>query len=571
MPFISVADEIRNRSFTSVENKFITKYLPVLEPVAAKVYLYALYLVQSGNRSYGLSDLADALSISDDDAKSYFEYLEELELVSILSDSPFEIKILEAENIYGTPKKFKPEKYSDFTASVQNIIKGRMISTNEFREYFYLLEEYGFEQNALEMIISYCVNLKGDNIRFQYIKKVAKSFAEEGITTAKKVDEKLSAYTSSTPALIRIFSAAGIKKQPDIDDDKLYKKWTDELGFEEDAITAAAKNFKAHTPEKLDISLTELYKNKKFDKKEIEDYCKNKNSVYVLTSKIAKNLAVYMQNSAPYVENYVSLWCNRGYSSESLEKLSLYCFKNGQNSFENMNSLIEKLYDGGIVSDGSVDEYIARRTAEDGLLREILSLCGLTRKVISFDRDCLYRWRDWEFSDDMLREAAKLSSGKSNPIAYMNAILSSWKSEGIYSVDKIPTRQTTSAAHATTSGGLDRAAIERHYSDLRHLAEERAEKTLACACADPIYGKIYSRLKELSIDLVFAEAVDGKAAEQISEEIQKLEADGNARLAELNINKTDFSPRYSCQICNDTGYEKDGTPCKCLKQLINNI
>ena len=217
MALISISDELAKKSFTSVENKFITKYLPVLEPVAVKVYLFSLYIYQNGLSSYTVGDMAKSLSITEDEVKNYFEYLEEFELVSVISLSPFEIKILDAENVYGTPKKIKPEKYSDFSKTVQNIIKGRMISTNEFREYFLLLEEYGFEQDALIMIINYCVNLKGDGIRLQYIKKVAKSFADDGITSAKKVDDKLSAYTSSTPALIRIFSAAGINKQPDID------------------------------------------------------------------------------------------------------------------------------------------------------------------------------------------------------------------------------------------------------------------------------------------------------------------------------------------------------------------
>ena len=272
MPLISVSDNLAKKSFTSVENRFITKYLPVLEPNAIKIYLFSLYVYQNGLSSYSLEDFAKHLSLTEDETKNYFEYLEEFELVSVISFSPFEVKILDADNVYGTPKKFKPEKYADFTKTVQNIIKGRMISTNEFREYFVLLEDYGFEQDALLMIITYCVNLKGDNIRFQYIKKVAKSFAEDGITTAKKVDEKLSAYTSSTPALLKIYSASGIKKQPDIDDDKLYKKWTAELGFEDEAIIAASKHFKAKTSEKIDEALSELYKSKKFDVKEIEDY-----------------------------------------------------------------------------------------------------------------------------------------------------------------------------------------------------------------------------------------------------------------------------------------------------------
>ena len=571
MPFISVSDEVAKKSFTSVENKFITKYLPVLEPVSVKVYLYSLYLYQCGQTSFTLSDLANSLQITEDAAKEYFKYLEELELVSITSLAPFEVKILDADNIYGTPKKFKPEKYADFTKSVQNVIKGRMISPNEFRDYFCLLEDYGFEQNALIMIINYCVNLKGDDIRYAYIKKVAKSFADDGVTTAKKVDEKLSAYTSSTPALIKLFNATGIKKQPDIDDDRLYKKWTSSLGFDDGAIIAAAKYFKAKSVEKIDLVIEELYKNRKFDVKEIEDYCITKNSVLSLTLEIAKNLGVYMQNPAPYVENYVNVWCNYGFTFDSLKTISVYCFRHGKNSFEDMNTLVQKLYDEGIVADISVDGYVKEKAEEDKIIKEILSVCGLTRKIIEWDRQSLSRWRSWNFSDEMLFEAAKLSSGKSNPMAYMNGILSAWKTEGIFSADKIAAQTPTAVKTAAPASRDGRAEIERHYYELRHAAEERAEKALAKATADSVYNGIRKELNELAIKLAFAEIRDKNLAKELSESIEKLENKADKRLKELNIDKSEFTPRYSCPKCSDTGYDKFGNPCECMDRFIKSM
>ena len=571
MALISVSDELAIKSFTSIENKFITKYMPVLEPLAVKVYLFSLYLYQNGLTSYTIEDLAKSLSISEEDVKNYFDYLEEYELVSIISHSPFEVKILDANNLYGSPKKIKPEKYADFSKSVQNIIKGRMISTNEYREYFVLLEEYGFEQNALIMIINYCVNLKGDNIRLQYIKKVAKSFAEDGITTTKKVDEKLSAYTSSTPSLIKIFSSAGINRQPDIDDDKLYKKWTEELGFEETAISAAAKYFKAKTSEKIDNALCELYKNKKFDVKEIEDYCKNKNSVLNATLDIARSLGVYVQNSAPYVENYVNVWYDYGFTFDCMKEIAAYCFKHNKKSFEDMHEFILKLYNVGIVTDYIVSNHLADLDAEDAFIKQLISQCGLTRKVIDWDKENLVRWRGWNFSDEMLMEAAKLSAGKSNPMAYMNGILSAWKNDGTFSLDKIQKPTPSYSKPVASESRADKVAIEQHYYDLRHRAEYVAECALARATDDEVYGKIYKNLNELSIQLALAEARNDNNAEEISKRIQKLEIKGDKRLKELKIDKSDFIPHYSCKKCNDTGYIGNGTPCDCMKRFIETL
>jgi DNA replication protein DnaD len=584
MPFVSVSDDLRNKSYVSVENKFITKYLPILEANAVKVYLFALYIFQSGQSGYTLTDLATKLEMTEEDAKNYFTYLEEFELVSITSLNPFEVKILECDNVYGTPKKIKPEKYADFSIEVQSIISGRMISTNEFLEYYLLLEEYGFERNALLMIISYCVNLKGNDIRFQYIKKVAKSFADDGLTTAKKVEKKLSSYTTSTPALIKLFSTCSINRQPDIEDDKLYLKWSNEMGFTDEAIIAGAKYFKAKSIEKIDSAMTELYNNKKFDVKEIDDYCKNKNSVYQLTFDIARSLGVYIQNIAPYVENYTTNWINYGFDRDALLLISNHCFMHGKNSFATMNDFLIVLYDEGIVTTDSVKEKIAKIDSEEKLINTILTTCGLTRKIIPMDKDCLKRWKNWGFSDEMLIECARLSSGTNNPISYMNAILSTWKNDGIFTIDKIAKQSsasktstsnktsTTKSNSSSTQTRDNKALIEAHYYDLRHTAEQRAEQNLANAMKDEVYSELRKRINSLSIELAFAEARGVKGTET-EKQIKTLEAQADKRLAELHIDKAGFLPNYSCKKCNDTGYDSTGKQCDCLKKFMkeNNL
>jgi DNA replication protein DnaD len=472
MAFISVADEVAKKSLTTIKNKFITKYLPMLDSDAIKVYIFSVYIYQNSQSGYTICDLATKLQISEEQAINCFEYLDEMELVKITSTSPFEVKILDCENIYGTPKKLKPEKYADFAIEVQSIITGRMVSPNEYMEYYYLLEEYGFERNALLMIINYCVNMRGADIRSQYIIKVAKSFAEDEITSAKNVEEKLSNYTASTPALLKIFAACGINKKPDYDDDSFYQKWSKELGFDDQAIIAASKFFKIKSTERLDNALCELYKNRKFDVKEIEDYCKTKNSVYAAAKDIAKLLGVYMQDASPYVENYINVWIGFGFELDTLKLIANYCFLNGKNSFEKMNDFILSLYDEGIITTADVDNKIDQLAGEDKLIKNLLSACGLTRKIIPMDRECLKRWKSWNFSNEMLFAAAETSLGKNNPVAYMNTVLSSWKSKGIFTKEQIP-------ANPQSDGKANRKSAKQAQRD-----KENA-----------IYKEIYDELK----------------------------------------------------------------------------
>ena len=110
-----------------------------------------------------------------------------------------------------------------------------------------------------------------------------------------------------------------------------------------------------------------------------------------------------------------------------------------------MDDFIKNLYDLGIVNDDGVNEYIKSLNERDNLIKLILSSCGLTRRIINWDIESLNKWKSWGFSDEMLIEAAKISAGKSNPMAYVNGVLSAWKNEGITSISQIPEKLTQSS------------------------------------------------------------------------------------------------------------------------------
>ncbi|MDE7162939.1 MAG: DnaD domain protein [Clostridia bacterium] len=468
MAFISVAEELTKKSVTSVENKFITKYLTELEPVAVKVYLFALYLYQNGQSEYTIADFATKLHLTEDAVKDYFEYLDEFELVSVISRSPFEVKILDCDNYSGKPKKLHPEKYEGLYEEIQSAVNGRMISQNEFREYLYLLEEYDLERHAIIKIVNYCVNLKGDTIGAAYIKKVIKNFCESGVTTEAQIDEKLASYTASSASLLKIFAACSIKRQPEVEDGELLNKWLT-LGYSEDAIICAAKSFKTKSFEKLDEAISELYKNNKFDAKEIDDYRKMKNSLYDTAFAVAKSLSVYMPDPTPYVENYVNVWSGYGFSGEALKKIANYCFLSGRNSFDAMNDFTVNLYRDAFVDDDSINHLLEQLAEDDKFIKSILNACGLTRKIIPYDRQALSRWRDWGFNEAMIIKAAELSAGKNNPVAAMNYLLSTWKNGGIYTVENIPINSFKSDSPKKTIKAIQR---ERSLEILKKLYDE---------------------------------------------------------------------------------------------------
>jgi DnaD/phage-associated family protein len=97
---------------------------------------------------------------------------------------------------------------------------------------------------------------------------------------------------------------------------------------------------------------------------------------------------------------------------------------------------------------------------DDEFIKEILSSCQLDRRPNDSDRQLLTTWYNWGFSSDMIKEACRISSGKLRPLVYMNAILSDWKAQGIFTKENIPQSQNT----ATVCQKNNHFANERTYT-----------------------------------------------------------------------------------------------------------
>ena len=167
----------------------------------------------------------------------------------------------------------------------------------------------------------------------------------------------------------------------------------------------------------------------------------------------------------------------------------------------------------------------------------------------------------------MIMQACKLSAGKSNPLAYMNSILSSWKNQGIFSPSQVASLNASKSSLSQKSYDK-KAEIESHYAELRRIAEERADKIFQTAIKDKTYAELYKDINSLTIKLAFAELSDEKMASELKTKIEDLEQKANERLIQLGISKDDFTPKYSCSKCNDTGYDKNGNQCECFKKLL---
>ena len=133
--------------------------------------------------------------------------------------------------------------------------------------------------------------------------------------------------------------------------------------------------------------------------------------------------------------------------------------------------------------------------------------------------------------------------------------------------EKPPARERSGGQGGEPSREL-KTLIERHYYDLRNKAEERAEAMREKALRDKTYCDIEKQYNAVVIKLAFVELKNPQEARELEAQRAALEVKGDKRLKVLGISKIDFTPRYKCNICNDTGYDRGGAPCECLKRFI---
>jgi len=432
MPFVSFSSSHIIADTTAVSNLFIEEHLPVCNGDVVRVYLYGLHVCNSATRyDNTLEHFAGNLNLSTEDVTAAFTFLAERGLVQVVPVKPTEIRYLPVVHGSARLKKYTSGKYNDFNACIQALIS-RQITQNELLEYYYFLESFHVEPEALLQIAKYCTDIKGKDVGYAYILTVAKNWAYAGVKTVAAVTERLEIEQGDTASLTKILKTLKTKRACDPADFELYTKWTRKMGFSDDTILFAARHMKSTDIEKLDKQLCKYFELKLFESGEIENYENTKSELFSLAFKINKKIGVYYENVENIIETYIGKWRLFGFDDQTMLAVADFCFRSGIRKLEGMDAVINKFFKLGVTNPAAIDEYIADKVSADKTVKALLEKMSLSRSPNQLDRDFYSTWTaDWNFSSEVINYAASLSAGKTSPMQYMNKILSSFKEQKI--------------------------------------------------------------------------------------------------------------------------------------------
>ncbi len=442
MSFCTFSSEAVIDGKVQVDSLFVYEFMPSAPENCTKVYLYGLYnCTNAASRDNQIESFAKVLGISVEEVEDCFHYWKQQGLVQILDTIPFQVKYLPTNNVLRSVKKYKQAKYESFNLQAQEILKSRMISPNEYKVYYDLIEREHFEQEALLMVIKYCANLKGNNIGHAYISTVARNWANENITTAERVEERLKEYELLSTQLGELYKIMSIKRAPYIEERDLYNRWTKVLNFDEGTVLQIAKFLKK---KKLRISFNML--DKQLEKyasigimslQEIVAYEENQDELKDAATQTIKQLGLYYENMQPVIERYIQPWAQMGYEKDGLLQIARFCFDKGHRTLNAMESVVKKLFKLGVISTQSIMQYIGEVSSLDKTIKTLLQNMGIHRNVNASDRTFYNVWKfDWKIDDNLITYASQQAKGKVQPTVYLNKMLSNYYENKINTVEE---------------------------------------------------------------------------------------------------------------------------------------
>lgn len=467
MSFCEFSNEVISNNVTAIDNLFISDFLPNSNGDYVKVYLYGLYKCTT-SKDNDIASFSKVLQMSEEDILSIFYYWQEVGLVTVINVEPVIIKYLPIKSALSKMKKYNVDKYTNFNIAVQELIGSKMLTPRELEEFYYLIENLKIDIDALLRIVEFAVALKGKNVSVSYIIAVAKNWIYDGVRTVEDVVERLETQERISGDVVTLLKALGIKRQASQEEYQMYLNWTKDLDMQLDLLIHIAKATKTKNFNKLNSLVNKCYSNRLLSTKEIDEYFELEEDMFVLAKIVVKNLGLWYDNLENVVDTYISNWLSMGFEKEAIISLSNYAFKSNIRNLEGLNNSINNMFKMGLLTNASIDNYMADIVKNDVIIREILIDLGINRGVIAMDRTMYKAWLyDWKLSDEIIRYAIDISKGKYSAMQYLNRVLSEYHTSGIKNVDEAKNFKLSFVNNSTpqsTKIGNEKDAQKREYS-----------------------------------------------------------------------------------------------------------
>ena len=321
-------------SDTLVPDIFITEYLPVLNGLAIKVYIYGLLLVRS-RKTITESELSTRMGTDNETVKAALAELASHELITF-TDKGFDfndIKAQEIEKIYNLKTSRAPSTLLSSTllserekmmADISKTFFSGVMSPSWYCEIDNWFDRYRFDPQVVYALFNECKRRKKLDSK-AYIAKVAQNWSTQGIATY----QDLNAYFLSYDKISKISKKIGQKLHKNITeyDEELISKWVEKMGFEFDVIEIALRKTSKLASPNLEFTnkiLEEWFSRQLKIAAEVLQYEEQKSAKYLASKKTPPDSSGTWAKKPGNVANFEQREYPAEYYEQMLEDVSKY-------------------------------------------------------------------------------------------------------------------------------------------------------------------------------------------------------------------------------------------------------
>ena len=475
MAFCEFSSEVVSGNSTSIDNLFITQFLPYAQENCVRVYLYGLYKCTSA-KDNSIEEFEKVLNISRDDIVSIFYFWQEQGLVQVIDVEPVVVRYLPVKNAIQKMKKYNVDKYTSFNLSAQELIGTKMLTPREFEEFYYLIENLKMDKDAVLKIIEYCVKLKGENVAVSYVVAVAKSWAYDGVKTVDDVANRIDEQNRISGDVVSVLKCMGIKRSASIDEYQMFLSWEKDLEMPLELIVKIAKVSKTKNFKTLDDKVRRCYALKLQSVKEVEDYFAMQDSMFTLAKNVTRSLGLWYDDLNAVVDTYISKWTQLGFDADTIVKIAEMSFRASVRTLDGLDTRVNNLFKQGLLTSNAIDDYMGDIVRNDERIVNILNKLGINRGVNSTDRNLYKTWLyGWNLSDDIIDYATTLAMDKYMPMQYMNKILSEYHNAGVKTLDEAKSHvvnivsSNVASPKAAKSREYTRSELDSLFDDIKEI------------------------------------------------------------------------------------------------------
>lgn len=441
MAFCSFGENYALFDITPVENMFLQEYMLRAPGNYVKAYLYGLMQCYHPAEAMTLPRMARDMDMPEEEVFQSFQYWERLGLVRRVSDNPvqYAYKNLKHNLLMSTGEGESLYQYKDFNAMLHSLFdKKRKLYEQDYRRVYDWMEVLGLPETVAIMLIRHCIDQYGLRFSFEKADAMAREWAKQGVRSIEDAEEVTRYSKQFRDDVKRVLRRLGQRREPSMDEEALYRKWTKEWQFTLPAIVEACKETTKGTPTMAYLGgiLERQHKLGKHDVAEIAGQFQQEAALAEPVKTIYQALGRRGVAPTPEDMQMVRGWFEKNIAPDLMVLAAQVAHRNGGNSLESVRQRLDAWLSKGLNTVGLVDAYLHGVRRDNAQLAVLFEASGDPRKPGAADRAQLAVWRDaWGMPQEVLVLAAQYAAHAAVKMPFMEKILSQWHSKGIHTVE----------------------------------------------------------------------------------------------------------------------------------------